>query len=386
MRLMLIRLMLGVLLATPIAVSVTPSRAASDADVRQIVAEELQKVFDPEGPGGSAIALRLDGRTLFFNFGSADTAGDRPVTSDSLFNLASLSKVIDTTMLSMMIVQGEVSLDDPIVNYIPELQKGRDIRQVTIGQLVSYTSGLTLPQDHPPWPAAHYTLPRFLAYLNKWRLPRGHKRGKDYIYSHAGFMLLHVALERRFETPYIDLLDQRLLSRLGLPSTTLPLRGSNSVGNLAPELLSRAVQGHDDTGAPVGKPGDMQGYYFWPGTGQMYSSARDLSTFLALHLGEGPPDPLLREAVELSHREIATICPGVTQAQAWEIHKGAATIIDKYGALNNTSGYIGMIPASRIGIVMLINRGETDVSAAGRRIMQRLALPAGTEPQELICE
>jgi beta-lactamase class C len=356
-----------------------PARAGPevpDADVQQIVAQEVGKVLRPEGIG-AAVAIRINGRTLFFNFGFADRASKRPITSDSLFNLASVSKVFDATLLSLAVRQGEVRLDDPVTKYIAELKSGGDIDQVTLGQLVSFTSGFSLPQDQPPWPQAHYTLPKFLRYLRDWKIDKDHERGKQYSYSHAGFMLLHLALERRFGMPYGALLEQRLLRRIDLSSTTLPLRGAGSVARLAPSLGRRAVQGYSGKGEPIGKPGNMQGYYHWPGTGQMFSSARDMAAFLTAQLGEAPDDPLLREAIELSHREIARTDrePHIMQAQAWEVHHVANTIIDKNGGLNNTTTYIGMIPEKRIGVVVLINRGELNGRDVGHPILLRLASP-----------
>jgi beta-lactamase class C len=115
-----------------------------------------------DGPGGAAVAVRIAGRTLFFNEGMADQATKRPITSDSLFNLASLGKVFDATLLALAVRQGELSLDDPVDKYVTELQQGADIREVTLGQLATHTSGLLLPQDHPPWPTEGYTLPEFI--------------------------------------------------------------------------------------------------------------------------------------------------------------------------------------------------------------------------------
>ena len=269
------------------AVPTTASPTVNDAEVQHIVAQEIAKVLHPDGIGAAA-AIRIGGRSLFFNFGFADRTSKRPITPDSLFNLASVSKVFDATLLSLAVVQGEVTLDDPVSKYITELEQGGDIRQVTLGQLVTFTSGFSLPQDHPPWPQAHFTLPKFLRQLRSWKIDEDHGRGTQYIYSHAGFMLLHVALERKFAMPYGTLLDQRLLRRLGLASTALPLRDANSVGLLAPPLKARAVQGYSGSGKPIGTPGNMQGYYHWPGTGQMFSTARDMAIFLTAQLGEGP--------------------------------------------------------------------------------------------------
>src|SRR5262245_46313650 len=120
--------------------------AASDAEVERVVAQEIHKVF---APGGAAVAVRIDGRTLFFNFGLADCTSKRPITSDSLFNLASVGKVFDVTLLALAVGQGAVAFDDPVAKYIAELRPGGDIRQVKLGQLVSLTSSFDLQPDTP---------------------------------------------------------------------------------------------------------------------------------------------------------------------------------------------------------------------------------------------
>ena len=161
----------------------------TDSGVIQIIAQELARW--PIEPGGAAVAVRIAGRTLFVNEGMADQAMKRPITSDSLFNLASLGKVFDATLLALAVRQGELSLDDPVDKYVTELRQGGDIRKVTLGQLVTHTSGLLLPQDHPPWPTEGYTLPEFIQVLAAWKADKRHQPGKQHIYTHAGFILLH---------------------------------------------------------------------------------------------------------------------------------------------------------------------------------------------------
>ena len=374
------RLLEGALIAALLVFAANPVWAVTDRQVQEAVADEVDEVLSDNGTGGAAVAIRIDGRTLFYNFGTADSSG-KPITSDSLFNLASLGKTFDATLLSMMVSAGELSLDDPVANYVTELQKGGEIKKVTLGQLVSYTSGLSLPQDHPPWPKANYTLPAFLNYLTKWKVKKDEEPGK-FTYSHAAYMLLHVALERRFNTPYATLLEERLLRPLGLASTILPLH-RNQVAQLPAPLMARAVQNYDDLNKPVGKKGNVQGFYHWPGTGQMFSSARDMATFLAAQLGEISEPAGLREAVALAHRPLADNPPHFKQAQAWEVRQSAVTMVDKNGALNNTSSYIGVIPEKRLGMVLLTNRGEQYAAKVGRRTLLRLALPENVAMQEL---
>ena len=66
----------------------------------EIVARQIHAMVPSDGAGGVAVVLRLGGRTSFFNYGWADRANEKPVTTDSLFNLASLRKVFEATLLA----------------------------------------------------------------------------------------------------------------------------------------------------------------------------------------------------------------------------------------------------------------------------------------------
>jgi beta-lactamase class C len=319
--------------------------------------------------------VRIGGRTLFYNFGWADAAAKRPMSPDLLFNLASIGKVFDAILLAQAINRRELSFDDPVSKYVGELGDGGDIKRVTLGQLATHTSGLLLPQDHPPWPTEHYELPDFIRTLNAWTAGPHHRPGEQHMYTHAGYILLHLALARRFDQPFDVLINKRVVAPLGLTATILPPpSANNSRGELPEALKTRAVQGYDEDGNPVGAPGDIQGYYLWRGTGQMFSSARDLAAFVAAHLGEGAVDPELRRAMALAQRAVFDISPRNKQALAWEVNLNAKpAIVEKNGGLNNSSTYVGMMPGRKLGVVILSNRGNQDPASLGRRILLDLA-------------
>jgi beta-lactamase class C len=88
--------------------SASAGAPVTDGNVVEIIAQELARW--PMEPGGAAVAVQIAGRTLFVNEGMADQATKRPITSDSLFNLASLGKVFDATLLALAVRQGELSL------------------------------------------------------------------------------------------------------------------------------------------------------------------------------------------------------------------------------------------------------------------------------------
>ena len=166
---------------------------------------------------------------------------------------------------------------------------------------------------------------------------------------------------------------QRIFKPLGMTSTRLPQHeGANPRGELDPALKSRAVQGYDEHGQPIGEPGDIQGYYLWRGAGQMFSSARDMAVFLAANLGELPDQRPLQDAMAFAQQPIVQISANNAQALAWEINLNATPIVEKNGGLNNSSTYIGMVPSAKIGIVILTNRGELNPAETGRRILLQL--------------
>jgi beta-lactamase class C len=361
------------LVASSMLPTTTPARAETDAEIEQIVRRQVQPMLI--AAGGMAVALNIDGRTLLFNYGLADMARKTPITSDSLFNLASVGKAFTATLLAQAVKQGEVSLDDPVAKYVTELAQGGDIRSVTLGQLASHTSGLERsPHQSEPWHRGAYTLPDFIRYLNAWKADEAHIPGKQDIYSNSGFVLLALALQRRFEVPYAQLLQTRLLAPLGMTSTVQPLPRGYARGQLAPEFRRRAVQGYNADAKPVGEPGNQQGPFNWPGTGQIYSSARDMARFGALS-----DKRELQEAMALAQEGVFQVNPRFTQALAWQrVKNDDLLIVDKNGGLNNTATYIGMIPQRRLGIVILSNCGGEPATRIGRQIMLALARSPAT--------
>src|SRR5436309_4282982 len=175
------RLLKGALTAALVVAWAALCHAQVDSAVQRIVAEHIQAVLPADQAAGAAVAVRIDGRTQFFNFGWADLAKGRPVTTETLFNLGSLRKVFEATLLAQAADAGVLSLDDSVAKYLTELAQGGDIVRVTLGQLASHTSGLLLPQDHPPWPDWGYTLPEFIRTLNEWGGDFDHEPGGQHI-------------------------------------------------------------------------------------------------------------------------------------------------------------------------------------------------------------
>jgi beta-lactamase class C len=360
-----------VLAFVPCSGEAFPTGRADARSFSSIIADKARAIFASDGRIGLAVVLQARGQEIFFLEGWADHEAKVPVTRDSLFNLASVSKVFDGVLLLVAARNGELGLDDAVSQHVPEI-RGKHAAGITLRQLASQTSGFTLPQDHPPWPEKNYTWTEFVDVLNAWR-PE-HEPGTRLVYTHGGFMLLHVALERALRAPYADLLEQRILMPMGLASTTLPRPGPTFKGVLPKQLQERAVQGYSAEGAAAGEPGEQQGFYHWPGTGQMYSSARDMSLFLRINLGQEPRNQLTSAMLD-AQQSVFQIDSASAIGLAWERdHVDGVTFVEKYGGLYNSSAYVGLIPDQQLGIVVLCNRGGQDVIQFGREVMKELAV------------
>ena len=356
-------------LAVLISASSATVRSAFSSQIESILARSIAPLAPANGAGGAAVAVRIGGRTLFYNYGFADQATRRPITSDLLFNVGSVRKLFEATLVAQGVRRRELALDDPVSKYIGEL-RGDYIRRVTIGELVSHTSGLLLPSDHPPWDSEYYSLAGFFDTLNAWTPRDGEEPGKQHIYSHAGYVLLQLVLERRYREPIADLIARRVTRPLGMASTLVPERGPDDRALMSPQLLGRAVQGYSEDGEPIGLPGNQQGFFDFPGTGQMFTSPRDLAVLLAACLGDGRVDPQIRDALQLTQRELFRLGPQHAQAMAWEINtQSGPTIIDKPGGLDNASAYVGLVPERRLGVVILSNRGDVELYKIARETL-----------------
>lgn len=343
---------------------------AVDAQIRRIVTTELASKVN--GHGGLAVAVHAAGKTRIFTYGVADQATHRPIAPDTLFNLASVRKLFEATLVSLGAIRGDFSLDDPASKYVPELT-GDYAKRITIGQLATHTSGLLLPTDHPPWPTDTYSLPRFFEALNDWTPKDGEAPGKQRVYTHAGYVLLQLVLERRYGQPIGTLISERVLQPLGMKETFLPERGADHEARLPPDIRARMVQGYDDDGSAIGRPGNQQGYYDFPGTGQMYSSAKDLGIFMTASLDDSARDPQLAQALKLTQRETFRVGADFGQAIAWEnVHRNGIEVVDKPGGLNNATAYVGLLPQQKMGVVILANRGEFPYEIGRYRVLPEL--------------
>jgi beta-lactamase class C len=340
-----------------------PQASASPAERQAAVAHTVSGTIRPwmgeQSPPGVMVVVRERGVTHLFPFGQANQARGEPVTADSIFELASITKVFCTTSLAMEVEGGQMRLNDSVAKYIPLLaHRGGDIRRVTLEQLATHTS--SLPRAPGPAPGGKPWDPQMLLdWAAKWKAP--HPPGTRSLYSNVAVGLLGQAIATHERRPLIDVWHSQFLDRLNMQSTYF---------DVPSERLGLMVQGYGPKGQPVPfmPPG------CWSAGGRLKSSGRDMAEFLVANLGERPDLPKITGAMKFAQRPYFKVSAKMVQGLSWQrVHLGDELVIDKNGGLAGTSTYIGMIPEHRLGVVILANRGKCNATGIGRKLLLALA-------------
>jgi len=181
--------------------------------------ESLRKTLTPEVPGAS-IAIVLRGK-LAFSAGVGVKRKDTtdPVTADSLFRCASLTKMLVAGAMMLQVEDGAIDLDRPLTDYVPYFKREPtfDPKTVLVKHLLMHTSGVPDEYvfkcgiDSRKWTTMHANDPL-------WAPP-----GRLFNYSNAGYLLAGLVLDEVTGTPFTDLVRDRILVPAGMTTATFDI-------------------------------------------------------------------------------------------------------------------------------------------------------------------
>jgi len=248
--------------------------------------EEVDYLMEKYVRMGAAIAIidsRQELHTYFY--GQLSENNPSPPDENSLFEIGSMTKTFTATLLAGKVLEGEVSLDDPVQDYLPGEEvtipdwEGIPIR---LRHLATHTSGLPRvaresgqpkPEGYDPNnPYGAYTTEHVYDYLNNW-CTLEFEPGTGYSYSNTGAGLLGHVLGLEDGTSYNQLLSREILEPLGMLSTTLDLE-AEQIPFLAP--------GHDER---LDSVQNYTAHDIYEGAGFIKSSLRDMILYLKANMG-----------------------------------------------------------------------------------------------------
>jgi CubicO group peptidase (beta-lactamase class C family) len=328
---------------------VPPERLAA---AETVVRDEVARGGFP----GAALAVGVRGTPLL-EVGEGRTRWGRlapPVDADeTLYDLASLTKVVATTTAVMLLVdEGKMRLDDPVSRWLPHFT-GRGREQVTIRQLLTHTGGLPAAMPVRDFGSDGDRLFRVVSSVDLVQAP-----GEAVLYSDVGFVVLGLAAANAAGQPLPSFLRKRVWEPLGMAHTRFEPGIDCAV--CAPTLTL-------DDGRPfAGKTNDPFSRDLGGITGNagLFSTAHDLGRFAAM-LANGGELGGVRIVKEATLRQFRQPQPGAgTRGLGFEVFCREGTVPDShpckvpyaYGHTGYTGTSMWIDPDRGIWVVLLSNR------------------------------
>lgn len=307
-------------------------------------------------PGG-VLWLEHDGAVYEKAYGNRSLVPDvEPMTEDTIFDMASLTKVMATTPAIMLLIQrGEVDLDAPVCKYIPEFTGGGK-ENVTVRELLTHTSGL--PPDietATDWHGWKTGIKMACA------VQLENKPGTVYKYSDINFILLGEIVHRVSKTPLNVFVQKEIYGPLKMTDTGY-LPPKSKLARIAPTEVVNGKPWHGVVHDPTAR--HMGGV---AGHAGLFSTANDLARYARMMLNMGELDGVRIFTPETVKLITSPQCPpavDVLHGLGWDIDspyagpRGSVFPIGSYGHTGWTGTSIWIDPYSKTFVIFLSNRNH----------------------------
>jgi CubicO group peptidase (beta-lactamase class C family) len=293
------KLQLSLILFLLILVCCQPDKSDANGKNRTAVTKELDTFFQAQVSefklAGLGVCVVKDGKVAWSGgFGLADIEMKRPVTSDTIFTVGSVSKTVTLAAFMLLWEQGKCALDDDVNKYLsfPVRNPRFPDKPITLRMLLSFTAGIFdvdfvagqnrlgfLEENQDPKTTAEQALREFLVPGGKYYSDKNYLEsvpGERYAYSNSSYSLIGCVVERLSGRPFWEYCREKIF---------LPLRMNDSSWRLA--YLNR-----DRFAFPYLKEsGRMQKEEpsSWPGymDGGLRTTLKDFGNFLIMMMNRG---------------------------------------------------------------------------------------------------
>jgi len=214
-------------LATVLALVVpwTAPKAQTTPDrYHQKLQPVLEKLVQEQELPGFAIAVVEDSRVAYAaGFGVRNVTGkDDPITTRSLFHMASITKTLVATSIMQLVENGKIDLDAPVVKYLPYFRMADErFKVITVRQMATHTSGMPDVNDYE-WSKPQYdegALDRYVRSLGNLKLDFA--PGERSEYSNMAFEILGAVVANVSGETFDDYVQRHILAPLGMKDSTL---------------------------------------------------------------------------------------------------------------------------------------------------------------------
>jgi len=367
--------------ARDLSVAEARRRAPSTIDYRRLD-ERLQRLAAEPNMVGLAVAVVENGQIRFLKgYGVTTAGGAEPVTVDTIFRWASVSKGVAGNMVAKLAGEGRLSLYEPVVKYAPSLRlPGGNEHRATISDLLSHRLGLfshaydgKLEDGTDP-----RILRASLAQLNAICAP-----GQCHAYQNVAYDAASEIVEKLTGKPYEQVVKEQLFLPLGMSSATMSRDG----------LVTARSWARPHRGGKTSKPVEVtEPYYRVPAAGGVNSSIKDLALWMQAQMGLEPA--VLSPRVLAAVQSPRAVTPGemgrmrkfrerlskATYGLGWRIYDYAGrTVVGHRGGVTGYRSLIMFDPERQSGVVALWNSSAGQPAGLEFEVMDMVY---GLEPRD----
>ncbi|KGE15721.1 serine hydrolase domain-containing protein [Sphingobacterium deserti] len=309
-----------------------------------------------------AIFHQNDYKTFFY--GETEKGNQTLPTETSLYEIGSITKVFTAVLLADLVTKNMLELDDTISKFLPDsVAQNPAIQGITFKQLANHTSSLPRLADN--WnkvagfnerdPYAAYDRKALFSFLKNFK--GGKNPGEEYEYSNVGFGLLGELISIITKKPYIQYLQETVLT---------PLQMTGTLEKVDAKKQQAFLKVYDAEGNET----PLWNWKAMVGAGGLKSNAKDLTLF-AVEQFKMPLEDL-QKAMALT-REFTFFTPNnMDIGLAWHMSMLDGIIYFRHtGGTAGSSSFIGLSPDTKTSVVVLSNQAESveEISVA---IMEKL--------------
>jgi CubicO group peptidase (beta-lactamase class C family) len=365
--------------------NVASATAIQQAEYANRLDDFLLKQMDTYKIPGLAVAIVRNDEVEYINgYGIANPDGD-PVTPDTPFLLASVSKSFTALGVMQLVEEGKINLDDPVQKYLPWFDvKGEGESEITVAHLVYQTSGFSEYDGNeinllPDSPNSREAGVRALSNVRLIFRPGG-----GWAYSNINYNVLGLLVQEVSGQRYEDYIQEKIFAPLAMAhSYTSPIDARN-VG---------AAHGYNPFfGIPIVILADVSETV--GASAGLWSSAADMSRYLIAQLGDGSDVGLTTQSQAQLHKPGAEIEPGFGYAMGWfhashfldpEFLQTLDTnlkLTDNLQTLFHEGDWKGyksivlLLPEQEYGVVLLMNINDATIASVYKNLAWDVTLMA----------
>jgi CubicO group peptidase (beta-lactamase class C family) len=310
-------------------------------------------IKDHASPGATIAVARRGKLLMLKGYGHTDWAAGAPRATDStMYDMASLTKVVATTTAAMILEEeGKLDIERTVASYLPEYDVP-DKRAITVRMLLTHTSGIL--SNHPLWKEAKGREQYFQGMI---KFPLKNPPGTTALYTDWNMVLMQFIIERITGQTLDQFVEARVFGPLGMRDTRY-----NPAESLKPRIAPTETEDfrggqvwgvvHDETAWVLGGVSGNAG---------LFSSARDLAVFVQMLLNGGSYNGVQIVKPTTVARWTARQRPDASRALGWDTpspNSSAGRFFSpwSWGHTGFTGTSIWADPTRELLVVLLTNR------------------------------